>query len=112
MATSGSMTITLVARRGTAWQEPEEFVEIRNDSEGPINLQGWTLQDNERHVFIFPRFVLGAGQYCRVYTNHYRPASCGFSYNSGSPIWDNVEDCAYLKDSLGVLVSKFCYGFQ
>ncbi len=112
IAATGNMTITLVARRGTAWQEPDEFVEIRNDSGGPIDLQDWTLQDNERHVFVFPHFVLGAGQYCRVYTNHYRPASCGFSYNSGSPIWDNVEDCAYLKDSLGVLVSKFCYGFQ
>ncbi len=110
IAATGEMVITIISKRGTIWQEPEEFVEIRNDAPGPIDLQNWSLQDDQRHVFIFPHFTLGPGQYCRVYTNLYRPASCGFSYDSPSPIWDNDAECAYLKDPLGRLVSTFCYG--
>jgi len=109
VATTGMMEIIRVSKRGTLWQDPEEYVEIRNSGEEPIQLLGWTLRDDENHVFVFPSFVLGSGQYCRVYTNLYRPQSCGFSYFSPSPIWDDDGDCAYLKDSLGILISKFCY---
>lgn len=105
----GDIAISFLSYRGTRWQEPEEFVEIRNDSPYAIQLQGWTLQDNQRHVFVFPSFILGPGQYCRVYTNEYHPTSCGFTYRSPSPIWDNEGDCAYLKDPDGNLVDTFCY---
>lgn len=112
VAITGLMAITHISWRGTIWQEPEEYVEFRNDSTASINLEGWTLQDNERHIFNFPQFILGPGQYCRVYTNAYHPASCGFSYWSQSPIWNNDTDCAYLKNPYGELISKMCYGFQ
>jgi hypothetical protein len=108
-ATTGAMVITGVSKRGTLWQEPEEFVEFRNDTEDSIQLRGWTLRDRENHVFVFPSFVLGPGQYCRVYTNEYHPTSCGFSYYSPSPIWNNDGDCAYLKDPYGQLIDTFCY---
>ena len=109
VATTGMMEIIRVSKRGTEWQEPEEYVEIRNSGEEPIQLLGWTLRDDQNHVFVFPSFVLGSGGFCRVYTNWYRPSSCGFSYFSPSPIWDDEGDCAYLKDALGNLISKFCY---
>lgn len=112
LAVTGPMLITALAKRGTLWQEPEEWVEIRNDSEETIQLEGWTIQDNERHLFTFPAFALGSGQYCRVYTNEYHPNSCGFLYGSPSPIWNNDTDCAYLKDPYGKLISTFCYGYQ
>ncbi len=105
----GLATITFLVQRGSLWREPEEFVEIRNDSDGPLNLENWTLNDEDRHVFTFPRFILGEGQMCRVYTNEYHAKSCGFSFNSPSPIWDNDGECAYLKDPLGRVVSTFCY---
>lgn len=108
-AVTGAMVITGISERGTLWQEPEEFVEFRNDTEDSIQLKGWTLRDNENHVFVFPSFILGAGQYCRVYTNEYHPTSCGFSYYSPSPIWNNDGDCAYLKDPYGQLIDTFCY---
>jgi len=111
IAVTGPMRVSALARRGTLWQEPEEWVEIRNDSEQTIQLEGWTIQDNERHIFTFPAFRLGPGQYCRVYTNEYHPNSCGFYYGSRSPIWNNDVDCAYLKDPYGQLISTFCYGY-
>jgi endonuclease YncB( thermonuclease family) len=109
VSTTGLMEIIRVSRRGTGWQDPDEYVEIRNSDVEPIQLQGWTLRDSEDHVYTFPGFVLGPGQYCRVFTNYYHASSCGFSYYSPSPIWDDDGDCAYLRDSLGNLISTFCY---
>jgi len=108
-AVTGAMVITRVSPKGTAWEQPEEYVEIRNEATYPIQLQGWSLRDNQNHVFLFPKIVLGSGQYCRVYTNQLHPSSCGFTYHSLSPIWDDQGDCAYLKDSMGILISRFCY---
>jgi len=105
----GDLIIVRISPKGTIWQEPEEYVEIYNDGTTPVQLRDWTLRDIENHVFVFPGFVLGPQQYCRVYTNQYRPENCGFSYYSLSPIWENDGDCAYLKDSDGVLIDTFCY---
>lgn len=109
IATTGDIVISFISERGTLWQEPEEFVEIRNDSDDWIQLEGWSLTDEENHVFIFPRFYLNPGGHCRVYTNEYHAKSCGFSYWSGGPIWSNDRECAYLKNSLGELVATLCY---
>lgn len=109
IATTGEIVISFISERGTLWQEPEEFVEIRNDSDDWIQLEGWSLTDEENHVFIFPRFYLNPGGHCRVYTNEYHAKSCGFSYWSGGPIWSNDRECAYLKNALGELISTLCY---
>jgi micrococcal nuclease len=107
--TTGPMVIGLIVYRGTPWQEPDEFVEVLNDGTEPIQLKGWTLSDDDNHVFTFPSFVLGPGQHCRIYTDLYSPTTCGFSFYRPSPIWDNDADCAYLKDPLGETISIYCY---
>jgi hypothetical protein len=90
-------------------QEPDEYVEIRNDDARAIQLSRWTLRDEANHVFTFPGFVTQPGQVCRVYTNEYHPEWCGFSYGSGSAIWNNSGNCAYLRDSTSVLIDTYCY---
>ncbi len=109
ISAEGDVVVVKVAFKGTEWREPEEFVEIYNSGVSPVQIEGWSVSDIKRHVFVFPRFVLGAGQYCRVYTNLYSRQHCGFSYYNPAPIWDDGGDCAYLKDSTGKLVSQFCY---
>jgi hypothetical protein len=104
----GPLVVVKVSQ-GTEWQEPDEFVEIYNSGTQPIQLEGWSISDNENHLFVFPNFVLGPVQYCRVYTDLYAPWHCGFSYYSPGPIWDDTIDCAYLKDRDGRLVDQFCY---
>jgi len=108
-ARTGNVIISYIFPEGEKWEQPNEFVEIHNFSDGPIQLKGWTLKDNQNHVFIFPEYLLQPDQFCRIYTNGYHPTTCGFSYYSRSPIWDDLGDCAYLKDSLGLLVDQFCY---
>ncbi len=92
-------------------QEPDEYVEIRNDDTQSIQLQGWTLRDNaaEPKVFTFPNFLMQPGQVCRVYTNEIHPEFCGFSFGNSAAIWNNNGDCAYLQDGQGNLVDDYCY---
>jgi endonuclease YncB( thermonuclease family) len=108
-ARNGDVVIVKISYKGTFWQEPEEYVEIRNDGSLPVQLQDWTLRDIKNHVFFFPNFILGPQQYCRIYTDLYLPEHCGFTYYSHSPIWENDGDCAYLRDGDGILIDKFCY---
>jgi len=49
------------------------------------------------------------GQVCRVYTNQSHPEWCGFNYSSGSAIWNNGGDCAYLRNSVGAAIDTRCY---
>jgi hypothetical protein len=106
---SGVVNITTIFYDGAGSQEPDEYVETKNDDTKPIQLQNWTLSDAANHVFTFPSFVFQPGQVCRVYTNEVHPEWCGFSYGSGSAIWNNSGDTATLRDGNGTVVDSYTY---
>ena len=65
---AGNVVITNIFYDGVNGPaEPDEYVQIRNDHNAPIQLQGWTLRDEAEHVFTFPNFLIQPGQVCRVY---------------------------------------------
>ncbi|MEW5869208.1 MAG: lamin tail domain-containing protein [Chloroflexota bacterium] len=109
VSTTGDAKITHLFYDGEHWQEADEFVEIRNTSAWPIQMQGWQLKDLENHTFTFPSMVLESGGYCRIYTNMYLTGICNLGFGSLAPIWDNKGDCAYLYNERGELVDQFCY---
>jgi len=106
---TGNVQIINIFYDGAGSIEPDEHVDIRNDDSKSIQLQSWTLRDEADHVYTFPTFVIQPGQVCRIYTNESHPEWCGFNYGSGSAIWNNTGDCAYLKNSLGQDIDQYCY---
>jgi competence protein ComEC len=106
---SGNIVISSIFYDGSGSREPDEYVEIRNDDAQAIQLQNWTLQDIANHVYTFPNFMIQPAQVCRVYTNQNHPESCGLNYGSGSAIWNNTGDCAYLRNSLSAPIDDYCY---
>jgi len=106
---TGNVAITSIFYDGTGQNEPDEYVEIKNNDTYPIQLSNWTLRDDANHIFTFPSFVIQPGQVCRVYTNENHPEWCGFNYHSGTAIWNNTGDCGYLRDSANTLKSQLCY---
>ncbi len=108
-AGSTKVVVTFIFVDGAGSAEPDEYVEIKNTDSAAIQLERWTLSDNQNHVFTFPNFQMQPGATCRVYTNQDHPESCGFNYNSSSAIWNNGGDCAFLKDAGGNIVSQMCY---
>lgn len=91
--------------------ESDEYALIANLGATLVNLQGWRLNaGNPGQDFTFPSFDLQPASTCRVYTNESHPDTCGFSFESGSAIWNNAGDCGYLYNATGIEVSRFCYG--
>jgi endonuclease YncB( thermonuclease family) len=109
--TEGTVVIRYVFYDGIVPQvESDEYAEIFNKGEHPVNLVGWRLNaGSPEQVFHFSDFLLQPGQACRVYTNEIHPESCGFSFRSGHAIWNNKGDCGYLYDASGTLASMYCY---
>ncbi len=105
----GNIVITTVFYDGSMPNDADEYVEIRNDDSRSIQLEGWTLRDNASHVFTFTNFLMAPAQVCRVYTDEDHTETCGFNYHSGSGIWNNDTDHAYLRDASSVLVDEFIY---
>jgi hypothetical protein len=90
--------------------ESDEYAEITNTGNAPINIGGWRLNAGDPgQDFGFPGFDLQEGQSCRVYTNEAHPESCGFSFGIGRAIWNNKGDCGYLYDAGGAQVDDYCY---
>ncbi|HZW02631.1 MAG TPA: lamin tail domain-containing protein [Anaerolineaceae bacterium] len=92
---------------GTA--EPDEYVQIRNRDDHAVQMQGWKLSDAAGHVFTFPSHVMQPNQACRIYTNQVHSDWCGFSYGSGSAIWNNSGDTATLRNGQGTVVDSYSY---
>ncbi len=93
-------------------QEPDEYVQIRNDEPYSVQMQGWVLTDldDDKPVFTFPKFVLEAGEVIRVYTNEVHPDWGGLSFGNRSAIWNNSSpDIAGLLDPAENIVSQKTY---
>jgi len=68
-------------------------------------MNGWTLSDEVNHVYSFPSdFVLNADATVTVYTGSGTDIQDKLYWGSGSPIWNNDGDTAYLKDDKGKIV--------
>ena len=90
--------------------ESDEYAVIANVGGIPANIGGWLLNAGDRgQDFVFPSIELAPGQRVRVYTNEYHPESGGFSFGSGSAIWNNKGDCGVLLDNARTQVSSYCY---
>ena len=107
------ITITKIFYDGQVYRvESDEYVEIKNTGNEPVDLAGWRLLDiSEGYPSLtFPSYVLEPDQVIRVYTNEVHPEYGGFSFNSGKAVWNNTSsDTAVLYDAEGQEVSRKSY---
>jgi hypothetical protein len=110
---SANVVISAVHYDGTVSSaEPDEYVEIRNESSIPVNMYGWTIQSvRGGQSFVIPNGQgMGIGQMCRLYTNEDHPEVCFFNWHRASAQWNNSGDRVNLVDGLGRIVSTFGWG--
>lgn len=90
-----------------------EWVEIVNSDDLPVDLTGWVLKDESAsHRYAFPSgFTLQPDAGVLVFTG------CGqdsddelYWCNSGSAVWNNDGDTAFLLDPQGNIVFSYAYG--
>ena len=92
--------------------ESDEYVEIANLGSEPVDLKGWVIKDitDGKPSFAFPSYVLQPSKSIRVYTNEIHPEYGGFSFGSGTSVWNNSSpDTAVLYDAQGQEVSRKSY---
>jgi phosphatidylserine/phosphatidylglycerophosphate/cardiolipin synthase-like enzyme len=86
-----------------------EYVRIENLGGSAADMTNWTLRDEADHVFTFPTFTLSPGATVQVWTKSGANTATDLYWGSGSAIWNNTGDCAYLRDSGGTAVDTYCY---
>ncbi len=86
-----------------------EYVRIENLGGSATEMTNWTLRDDASHTFTFPTFTLNAGATVRVWTKSGTNTSTDLYWGSGSAIWNNTGDTAYLRDDHGNLIDTYSY---
>ena len=85
----------------------EEYVDIRNNSGGDIDLNGWELVSETGNQRCALGGVIGAGQTLRIWAMSEDAGQGGFNCGFGGPIWNNSEsDPAALFDAQDNLVDR------
>ncbi|MEU8890491.1 lamin tail domain-containing protein [Streptomyces sp. NPDC048442] len=78
-----------------------EWVDVRNTSRKPVNLEGWTLSDRAGHRFTFHGVRLAGRSTVRVHTGIGRDTRTDVFQDSRHYVWDNKRGTAVLKDRRG-----------
>jgi len=95
-----------VAITNASWVD--EWVEITNLGETDQDFTGWTLSDEQNHVYDFPEgFVLEGGWSVVVHTGVGDDSATDLYMNQGNPVWNNDGDVATLIDEEGNIVSQY-----
>ena len=88
----------------------DEYVVFENTGDEPIDLSGWTVEDEAAHSYAFPRgFTLDAGAAVTLRTGSGADADADLYWGSGSPIWNNAGDTVILSNADGEHVLEVSY---
>jgi hypothetical protein len=80
-----------------------EYVLLKRQGEGDLNLAGWTLSDDKGNEFTFPSqpaLVLFAGGAVQLYTRSGADTPTEMYWNRNDPVWEPGE-WAVLRDAQG-----------
>jgi hypothetical protein len=87
-----------------------EYVVVKNLASTTKCLTGWTVRDAQAHIYKFGTFCLGGYKAVTLHTGHGTNTATNRYWNSGSYIWNNTGDKAYLRNSAGTLMDSCAWG--
>ncbi|MDP5315597.1 lamin tail domain-containing protein [Streptomyces poriferorum] len=87
-----------------------EWVEITNQSRRAVNLDGWTLRDEDGHRYRFDNVRLAGRATVRVHTGIGRDTRTDLFQDRRDYVWDNYSDTAVLRDDRGRTVDTESWG--
>jgi hypothetical protein len=98
VANTGSVLIVAVNKR-------EEYVDVQNTGNGPVDLNGWKLVSETGNQACTLTSILQPNEVLRIWARTGNPGlNCDYDFN----IWnDNQTDPAVLYDSQGKEISRF-----
>ncbi|MFE5190261.1 lamin tail domain-containing protein [Streptomyces sp. NPDC056628] len=87
-----------------------EWVEITNNTRRTVNLDGWTLQDEDGHTYTFDHYRLEGRATVRIHTGIGRDTDSDLYQDRRHYVWDNRSDTATLRNDRGRFVDDESWG--
>jgi len=88
----------------------DEYVVFENTGTEPLDLSGWTVEDEVGTTYTFPDgFTLDNGSSITLYTGSGTDSESELYWGSGSPIWNNGGDTIIVHNSEGESVLTETY---
>lgn len=98
---------------GNDWQNlTEEYVSFTNESEEPVDLSGWRIEDAVGHGYTVPAGTdLAPGESLRLRTGSGDddPEAGELHWGSGAPLWNNTGDTVTVYDDEDEIVLRESY---
>ncbi|MFF8953514.1 lamin tail domain-containing protein [Streptomyces sp. NPDC014940] len=92
------------------WSLNQEWVDITNSTRRAVNLDGWTLRDEDGHTFTFRHVRLDGRSTVRVHTGVGRDTRRDLFQDRRAYVWNNDHDTATLRNDRGRLVDDVSWG--
>ncbi|MBI1881017.1 MAG: lamin tail domain-containing protein [Chloroflexi bacterium] len=87
-----------------------EWIELTNQGNTPVPMQGFTLKDEANHIYTFGDFSVASGAAFRLYSGQGQDNATELYWGLvNESVWNNNGDAAYLRDNQGALVDTFAY---
>lgn len=87
-----------------------EWIEIANQGDEPVQMQGYTLKDEANHIYTFGLFLVRPGHSFRLYSGQGIDTATELYWGLvGDSVWNNNGDTAFLRDAEGNLVDSYAY---
>ncbi|KIE27703.1 hypothetical protein LK08_06950 [Streptomyces sp. MUSC 125] len=88
----------------------KEWVDITNSTRRAVNLNGWTLSDEDGHTYTFHHVRLHGRSTVRVHTGTGRNTRFNLYQDRHTHVWDKGSDSATLRNNHGRFVDKVSWG--
>ncbi|WP_251091370.1 lamin tail domain-containing protein [Streptomyces sp. Caat 7-52] len=88
----------------------KEWVEITNDTRRAVNLDDWTLEDEDGHTYTFDHYRLDGRATVRIHTGKGRDTRTDLYQDRRHYVWDNRSDTATLRNDHGRFVDDHSWG--
>ena len=98
--------VKIVSINTGALNKADECVVIENFGDNEQDLTGWRLQDQEKHEFVFPAFILPPQMRVTVWSKAGQNKPTELFWGRKDSVWNNMGDNAYLYDKSNVLISN------
>ncbi|CAM5283778.1 hypothetical protein SSPIM334S_05546 [Streptomyces spiroverticillatus] len=89
-----------------------EWVEVRNLSRFPVNLDGYSLSDRDGHRYYFDHLRLRGHDSVKVHTGVGRDGWGHVYQDRHRYVWDNYGDSATLRNGWGRVVDRVSWGWR
>lgn len=87
----------------------DEYVELRNKCEYPVELTRHIIRDSSNSTFMFPDFILDAKSVVSVHTGQGEGNQTDLYWGSRRAIWNNDGDTLMMWNPDGVLLLNYAY---